>query len=112
MHIKKMPMLFFSIFLFLILLLSILTLFPSVLSRTSREKQETLEHALHYANIQCYATEGRYAPSIAYLEENYGVIINHHKYKVFYDSWADNIMPEITVINLNTLKGDAYETEE
>ncbi len=33
-----------------------------------------------------------------YLEENYGVQIDHDKYNVFYDGFASNIMPEITVI--------------
>ena len=35
---------------------------------------------------------------LLYLEENYGVQIDHDKYNVFYDGFASNIMPEITVI--------------
>ena len=37
-------------------------------------------------------------PSVEYLEENYGIQIDHDKYNVFYDGFASNIMPEITVI--------------
>ena len=58
------------------------------LNRTGERSQETLRKAI----------EGRYPPSVEYLEENYGVQIDHDKYNVFYDGFASNIMPEITVI--------------
>ena len=48
--------------------------------------------------LVAFAIEGRYPPSVEYLEENYGVQIDHDKYNVFYDGFASNIMPEITVI--------------
>lgn len=66
------------------------------------EKQLTLEDALYRASIQCYAIEGRYPPSISYLEEHYGIIIDHKQFQVFYDSWTDHIMPDITVIPIHT----------
>ena len=59
---------------------------------------ETLRKAITRACIQCYAIEGRYPPGVEYLEENYGIQIDHDKYNVFYDGFASNIMPEITVI--------------
>ena len=34
--------------------------------------QETLKKAIARASVQCYAIEGRYPPSIEYLEEHYG----------------------------------------
>ncbi len=48
--------------------------------------------------IRCYALEGVYPPSYEYLKENYGVQINEDKYTVFYDIFASNMMPDITVI--------------
>ena len=68
------------------------------LNRTGQRSQETLRKAITRACIQCYAIEGRYPPSVEYLEENYGIQIDHDKYNVFYDGFASNIMPEITVI--------------
>ena len=53
---------------------------------------------------QCYAIEGRYPPSVEYLEENYAVQINRKKYNVFYDGFASNVMPEITNKNFPTLR--------
>ena len=68
------------------------------LNRTGQRSQETLRKAITRACIQCYAIEGRYPPGVEYLEENYGIQIDHDKYNVFYDGFASNIMPEITVI--------------
>ena len=70
------------------------------LNRTGQRSQETLRKAITRACIQCYAIEGRYPPSVEYLEENYGIQIDHDKYNVFYDGFASNIMPEITVIQV------------
>ena len=47
--------------------------------------------------MQCYAIEGRYPPSVDYLEENYGILIDRDKYDVFYSGFASNFMPDITV---------------
>lgn len=68
------------------------------LNRAGERNQETLRKAIARASVQCYAIEGRYPPSVEYLEENYGVQIDHNKYNVFYDGFASNIMPEITVL--------------
>lgn len=43
------------------------------LNRTGQRSQETLRKAITRACIQCYAIEGRYPPSVEYLEENYGI---------------------------------------
>ena len=66
--------------------------------RTTARDQETLKKAIARASVQCYAIEGRYPPSIEYLEEHYGVMINRKKYNVFYDGFASNVMPDITVV--------------
>ena len=45
---------------------------------------DTLRDAIRRASVQCYAIEGRYPPSVDYLEENYGILIDRDKYDVFY----------------------------
>ncbi|MCL2889260.1 MAG: hypothetical protein FWE65_02420 [Eggerthellaceae bacterium] len=47
---------------------------------------------------QCAAIEGSYPSSLKYLEDNYGLIINHDKYTVIYDAFASNVMPTVVVI--------------
>lgn len=70
----------------------------SFLNRAEAEGADTLRNAIAQASVQCYAIEGRYPPSVEYLEEQYGVLIDRERYNVFYDGFASNIMPDITVI--------------
>jgi len=69
-------------------------------SRAEEESMKVLEDSLYRATVQCYAIESRYPPSVEYLEQNYGVFIDHDKYQVFYNGFASNLMPDITVITL------------
>lgn len=66
--------------------------------RADREGAQTLKNGIRRASVQCYAIEGRYPPSVQYLQDNYGVQIDEKRYYVFYNGFASNIMPEITVI--------------
>lgn len=77
--------------------------------RTDADQLTSLTNAIQRASVQCYAIEGRYPPSVEYLEEHYGLLINHGKYNVFYDGWASNVMPDITVLKKDPSgrKGDA-----
>lgn len=68
-----------------------------IVSKTESEQLQVLDQAIRRATIQCYAIEGRYPPSVEYLEKHYGLSIDREKYYVFYDGWASNIMPDITV---------------
>ncbi len=68
------------------------------LERAETEGAQTLRDAISRASVQCYAIEGRYPPSVDYLEEHYGIQIDRERFDVFYDGFASNIMPEITVI--------------
>lgn len=71
-----------------------------VAERAGEEKLRTLQEAVRRASVQCYAIEGRYPPSVEYLEAHYGISIDRKAYAVFYDGWASNVMPEITIIAL------------
>ena len=64
----------------------------------AREGRQQLEDALRRSCVACYAAEGIYPPSLSYLEEHYGVQIDKDRYTVFYEIFADNWMPEITVL--------------
>ena len=65
--------------------------------RATSEGAIPLENAIHRASIQCYAIEGRYPSSVDYLVDHYGLQIDEKKYMVFYEGFASNIMPDITV---------------
>ena len=57
-----------------------------------------LEESLARAVVQCYAVEGNYPGSVAYIEKHYGVYIDRTRYAVHYEIFASNILPDITVL--------------
>lgn len=46
---------------------------------------------------QCCAVEGSYPASLAYLESEYGLVINHEDYVISYEWFADNVLPSVVV---------------
>ncbi len=70
----------------------------SVQTRQGEEGRQQLETALRRAAVACYAAEGVYPPTIEYLREHYGVQIEEEHYIVFYEIFANNLMPDITVL--------------
>ena len=46
---------------------------------------------------QCCAVEGSYPASLSYLENEYGLVINHEDYVVSYEWFADNVLPSVVV---------------
>ncbi len=57
-----------------------------------------LEDALRQACVACYATEGFYPPTVEYLCRHYGIQLDESRYTVFYEVFAENLMPSITVL--------------
>lgn len=72
----------------------------SITSTTKDEQFKATENAVMRAVVHCYALEGMYPPNIEYLEEKYGLTIDHTRYIVDYISFASNLMPDVTVLNV------------
>ncbi len=76
--------------------------FCSAVSGVDRKQAELgrsqLEDALRRAAVACYAAEGIYPADPVYLER-YGVQIDDTHYIVHYEVFADNLMPDITVLD-------------
>ncbi len=64
----------------------------------AREQQAVTEHAIQRALVNCYAIEGVYPADLAYLEEHYGLRIDHDRFVIDYDSFASNIRPAVRVV--------------
>ena len=64
----------------------------------SQEERRQLEDILHRAAVACYSVEGFYPPDLNYLEQHYGIQINRNLYTVSYTPVAENLMPDITVL--------------
>ncbi len=67
-------------------------------AQVSDESAKVLEDAIRRATVQCYALEGAYPESVDYLVDNYSVRIDKARYNVFYEGFASNVMPNITVV--------------
>jgi len=87
-----------SLLLFLAVLFFFLFGVRAMESKSEEESLASLRNAIQRACVQCYAIGGRYPPSVEYLEEHYGIVIDRDRYYVFYDGWASNVMPDITVL--------------
>ena len=57
-----------------------------------------MEEALRRGCAACYAVEGAYPPDLEYLEAHYGIRVDEEKYTVHYSMFAENLMPDITVL--------------
>ena len=74
--------------------------FTNLKAGSGDEAVSQLESAIRQAVVTCYATEGYYPPDMDYIVEHYGIQLDESRYLVSYDIFAENIMPEITVIPL------------
>lgn len=72
--------------------------FSNLESGRREEGKEQLFRALQRCVVSCYATEGIYPPNVEYMKEHYGIQIDEERYTVIYEVFAENLMPEITVL--------------
>lgn len=79
-------------------LIFFVTSLASVDRQQGEEGRQQLETALRRAAVACYAAEGVYPPTVEYLQQHYGVQIEEERYIVFYEIFANNLMPDITVL--------------
>lgn len=79
-------------------LLCFATAVDSLNSGRSEEDLRQLEETLRRSCVACYAAEGVYPPSLDYLKERYGLQIDEERYTVKYSAFAENLMPDITIL--------------
>lgn len=82
----------------LLALLCFLTALTGLEKDQGEEARRRLETSIRRAAVACYAAEGIYPPDLDYLEEHYGLQIDRDRYTVFYQIFASNLMPDITVL--------------
>lgn len=70
----------------------------STASSTEKRELEALKTTVENSITMCYAVEGTYPESVEYLCANYGLIYDKNKYIVYYDSFASNIRPTVTIL--------------
>ena len=83
--------------LFVLILVAVIWLSGVFSDYNASEYQAMTEQNIIKASIQCYAIEGMYPPNVAYLEQHYGVQVDHDGYIVHYMYNGANLPPDITV---------------
>lgn len=63
-----------------------------------RQGTVSVREAILNGARQCCAIEGSYPNTLEYLEEHYGVVVNHEDYVVTYDAFASNVLPTVAVV--------------
>ena len=82
--------------------LAVLLFFLTAVGRLEQgrksEGMQQLEDALRRTAAACYASEGFYPPNVEYMQHHYGLQYDETAYRVHYEIFASNLMPEITVV--------------
>ena len=77
-------------------------LFSVAVSRLDADREQQavsrLEDSVRRTAVSCYASRGFYPPSVAYMEEQWGLQYDKEHYVIRYEAFASNLMPEITVL--------------
>lgn len=87
-----------SVIIFAVIVLLVWLLFSRASANMDTDGGQTLETALENSAVLCYSLEGFYPPSLDYLADNYGVVVDQEHYIVHYDVFASNMMPDIRVV--------------
>lgn len=74
------------------------TAVDSLSTGRGEEDLRQLEETLRRGCVACYAAEGAYPTNLDYLKEHYGIQIDEERYTVHYSADAENLMPDITVL--------------
>ena len=64
------------------------------------EGKRQLEVSIRRCAAACYAAEGIYPPTVDYMRENYGLQVDESRYYVDYQVFAENLMPDFTVLDV------------
>lgn len=89
------------VLLFAVLAAAVFCMYKATVKMSHGQEAESLkqlESSIRKATMTCYATEGIYPPTIQYLKDNYGIQIDESRFTVFYEAFAKNMMPDITVM--------------
>ncbi len=68
-------------------------------SGSSEERLNIVQRAVTKAVVHCYALEGQYPASVAYLREHYGLRVDEERYIVDLTFIGGNIMPQVIVLD-------------
>ena len=62
-----------------------------------QQAMDAIKKSINERALQCFVVEGAYPESLEYLEENYGLQLNHDDYYIHYEIFAENLAPDVRV---------------
>lgn len=86
-----------NILVFIIVLILAFVYVSGVSNNNAAEEVSNAEHAIQKAAVTCYAIEGGY-PSLDYLVEYYGILLNEEEFIYHYEMIGSNLLPIIKVM--------------
>ena len=85
-----------------LVVVAVLLCFTSALGNLESGRKDEdirqLQEVLQKGCVACYAAEGIYPPDLEYLKTHYGIQVDGERYTVYYNRFAQNLMPEMTVL--------------
>ena len=82
----------------LVLLLALAALVPGLQRNIRENSREAIRNTVLRCAVECYAVEGAYPDSLQYLEDHYGLTVNHRDFIVTYEVFASNQLPAVQVL--------------
>jgi len=58
-----------------------------------------MQQGIDRAIVNCYAIEGAYPPTFEYLENHYGIKIDHDEYVIDYQIFGSNVKPVVQILS-------------
>lgn len=71
---------------------------PGIRRDIRNNSREAIRNTVLRRAVECYAVEGAYPESLRYLEDHYGLTVNHRDFIVTYEVFASNQLPEVQVL--------------
>ncbi|MBQ6814911.1 MAG: hypothetical protein IJP13_05180 [Lachnospiraceae bacterium] len=87
----------FGVLLFVVCFMFFVIVISNVSDEVDDNEINVLKTSIDNAIIACYAIEGTYPEDLQYIEDNYGVIIDHDKFIVIYELLGPNVKPNVLV---------------
>ncbi len=89
-----------------LLVLTILSVAAAAMaSGTGSQSKQAIEDAVRKAAAAYYAAEGVYPPGLGVIKEKYALQIDEARYEIKYDIFAENLAPDVTVVERPNKKG-------
>ncbi len=82
------------------LLICVWLLISQVDSVHHNAENQFVRDAVRNAALTCYSVEGAYPDNLQYLRDYYGLAYDESRYKVTYDAFASNLLPDIYVVEV------------